>query len=64
MRKSVSQKNKLKKILFGIATLGLVTFVGTKAGKLVNNRRRKRRNNQRTGKTNRFYFVGDGALLS
>ena len=33
-------KDKLKKILFGIATLGLVTFVGIKAGKLVNNRNR------------------------
>lgn len=40
MQKSVSTKNKLKKILFGIATLGLLAFVGTKAGKLVNNRNR------------------------
>lgn len=40
MQKSLSPKNKLKRILFGIATLGLVTFVGTKAGKVINNRNR------------------------
>ena len=40
MQKHSNSKNKIKKILFGIATLGLVTFIGTKAGKVINNKNR------------------------
>ena len=40
MQKHSNSKNKIKKILFGIATLGLVTFGGTKAGKIINNKNR------------------------
>ncbi len=40
MQKYSNSKNKIKKILFGIATLGLVTFIGTKAGKIINNKNR------------------------